>query len=340
MPKRPDNLETVVLTVELLRRIPRNRKVTISELQEQLREAGFERDVRSIQRHLKVLSQHFEIECDNRSKPYGYRWLANAKGLEIPNMTPQESLLLRLVEDHLRDLLPPNLMKSLDGFFTQAQRTLGNPGQAHLEREWPGKVRVVADGLRLMRPIIEPGVFETVSEALYANHYLDIEYRNFEGKRWKSRVMPLGLVQQGPRMYLVCRFEGRMDERHLALHRILGVTMSTLDFERPKEFDLEQYDNEGRFGYGDGERIRLSFEANGWLGEHLEETSLAPDQTITKIADGQVRIKATLVDSEHLTWWLRSFGDEVSNIRKRRIGKDGAVPGKHDRSGQDAKEAS
>jgi hypothetical protein len=62
--------------------------------------------------------------------------------------------------------------------------------------------------------------------------------------------MPLGLVQQGTRMYLVCRFEGYEDERNLAMHRILSVRASSFNFERPPEFDLKKYDHDGHFGFG------------------------------------------------------------------------------------------
>ena len=64
MAKRSDTLETVLLAIELLRRIPRGRKVTASELHGQLKDAGIERDLRTIQRQLGMLSEHFEIERD------------------------------------------------------------------------------------------------------------------------------------------------------------------------------------------------------------------------------------------------------------------------------------
>lgn len=69
MARRPDTLETTCLAVELLRRIPRRRKVTAAELQRESKGIGLERDVRSIQRQLDMLSQHFEIERDERNKP-------------------------------------------------------------------------------------------------------------------------------------------------------------------------------------------------------------------------------------------------------------------------------
>ncbi|MDP2771333.1 MAG: WYL domain-containing protein, partial [Giesbergeria sp.] len=64
MAQRPDTLETALLMVELLRRIPRGRKITARELHQQLKDAGFERDLRSIQRQLETLSEHFDIERD------------------------------------------------------------------------------------------------------------------------------------------------------------------------------------------------------------------------------------------------------------------------------------
>ena len=319
MAQRPDTMETALLMVELLRRIPRGRKVTTSELHQQLKSAGFDRDLRTIQRQLETLSEHFDIERDDRSKPYGYRWLERAQGLAVPHLTPQESLLLQLAQEHLKHLLPAHLMKSMEGFFTQAQRNLGDSPNARLEREWPDKVRVVATSQPLLPPTIAPGVLEEVSEALYANHWLDIDYQNAAGQRRSAKVMPLGLAQQGPRLYLVCRFEDFDNERSLALHRIRKAQASTLSFERPKEFDLAQYDADGRFGFGYGEKVRLTFEIETEAGFHLTETPLSPDQDVQVLNAEWMQISATVVDSAMLEWWLRGFGEAVRNIRKTAI---------------------
>lgn len=319
MAKRSDTLETVLLAVELLRRIPRGRKVTASELHRQLTDAGIDRDLRTIQRQLEMLSEHFEIERDDRSKPYGYRWLEQAKALAVPNLTPQESLLLQLAEEHLKNLLPARLMKSMEGFFSQAKRNLGPDSSARLEREWPGKVRVVATSQPLLPPKIVQGVFEVVSEALYSNRWLLLDYRNSAGKRNKVEVMPLGLVQQGPRLYLVCRYRGYDNERNLALHRILSAEISTLTFERPKEFDLKRYDDDGRFGFGDGEKVRLTFVIDHDAGLHLLESPLSSDQQVHEIAGGKLEITATVIDSAMLDRWLRGFGRSVTAVRKNTI---------------------
>jgi len=315
MAKRSDTLETVLLAVELLRRIPRGRKITASELHRQVKDAGIERDLRTIQRQLDILSAHFEIERDERSKPYGYRWLEKAKALAVPNLTPQESLLFQLAEEHLKNLLPARLMKSMEGFFVQARRNLGPASNARLEKEWPNKVRVVATSQPLLPPKIVPGVFEVVSEALYGNRWLKLDYRNASGKRNKVEVMPLGLAQQGPRLYLVCRYKGYDNERSLALHRILSAELSTLTFKRPKEFDLKKYDDDGRFGYGEGKKIRLTFSIERDAGLHLLETPLSTDQQVVELDDHWLEITATAVDTSMLDWWLNGFGDAVAEVR-------------------------
>ena len=316
MAKRSDTLETVLLAVELLRRIPRGRKITAGDLHKQLKDAGIERDLRTIQRQLEMLSEHFEIERDDRSKPYGYRWLEQAKALAVPNLTPQESLLLQLAEEHLKHLLPARLMKSLDSFFTQAKRNLGNNSNARLEKEWPSKVRVVASSQPLLPPKIATGVFDAVSEALYSNRWLMLDYKNATGKLNSVEVMPLGLVQQSTRLYVVCRFQGFDNERNLALHRIQSAVMTTKVFDRPKGFDLKQYDDDGRFGFGEGVRVSLSFRIKRSAGLHLMESPLSADQEVVESDDGRLSVSATVVDSAMLERWILGFGDDISDVKR------------------------
>ena len=315
MGKRSGTLETTLLAIELLRRIPRGRKVTAEELRVQLKEIGFDRDLRTIQRQLDLLSEHFRLDRDTRTKPYGYSWPKGAQGLSVPGLNLQESLLLRLAEEHLRNLLPAHLMKAMDGFFSQARNNLDPLGPPSLERDWPAKVRVVATSQPLLPPKIDQAVFETVCEALYGNRYLDVTYKNASGHVTSSRVMPLGLAQQGPRMYLICRFDGYEDNRALAIHRIKAAESSTLTFKRPKDFDLKKYDDEGRFGFGDGRRVRLSFQIEKEYGYFLLESKLSEDQVVKDLG-ANYEVTATVVDSAMLEWWLRGFGDAVSKVRR------------------------
>jgi predicted DNA-binding transcriptional regulator YafY len=318
MAKRPDNLETVKLALELLRRIPRNHKVTAAELKAQLADVGIERDVRTIQRQLELLSAEFEIERDERSKPYGYKWKENARGFALPMLTEQDSLLLALAQQHVGKLLPASLARSMQGLFSQAQSKLADGEKTRPEKEWLSKVRVVSTTQPLLPPAIKAQVFDEVTSALFANRWLQVSYQNSAGRKTQADVMPLGLAQQGPRMYLVCRFRGFEDERSLALHRIASAKASTLGFGRPKDFDLAKFDDDGRFGFGDGKKIRLTFCLEKATALHLTETPLSEDQVVKDLGD-VLEFSATVVDTQQLDWWLRGFGDLVSRVRKRAV---------------------
>ena len=315
MPKRPDSLETLQLALELLRRIPKGRTITATELRLQLQDAGFEREPRTIQRLLETLTEFYDIERDDSTKPYLYSWKENTKGLSLPGLSTQESLLLTLAEQQLKGLLPAKLMKSMEGFFTQARGQLDAKGTNQPDREWLDKVRVVSTSQQLLPPKVNNDVFKQVSDALYGNQWLDVSYKNAAGKKTNSRVMPLGLAQQGPRMYLVCRYEGYDNERSLALHRIISAKASNLTFERPKDFNFKKFDDDGRFGYGDGKLIKLSFKIEKDAGLHIVECPLSVDQQVVELDDAYV-ITATVVDSAMLDWWLRGFGGGVSGITR------------------------
>lgn len=315
---KPNTLETTLLALELLRRIPRGRKVTAKELGEALAAEGFMRDDRSIQRQLKTLSEHFGIDRDERSMPYGYEWKTQATGFMLPALSKQESIMLMLAEQQLRPLLPPSVMQSMNGFFEQARANLAPHQDAKLEKQWLQKVRVVSETQPLLPPQIAEGVLEQTSQALYNNQWLELDYTNAKEERKQHRVMPLGLAQQGPRIYLVCRFDGYNNERSMALHRIHSAKANTLTFERP-DFDLARYDADGRFAIANGERIRLSFTIDKGPGKHLLESRLSEDQTVSETDTGY-HITATLVQTLLLDRWLLSFGGQIQNVQKTQVG--------------------
>jgi len=313
MPQRASNLETLLMSLEILKRIPRGRKISAPELHQQLEAAGFVRDLRTVQRQLDVLSEHFEIERDDRSRPYGYCWKQQSLGLALPTLNEQESILLTLAEQQLHSLLPAKLVKSMEGFFDQARLRSQPVAGKRRPGRWVDKVRVVSLYPRLLPPVLQKGVFENVSNALYSDHWLEIEYRNASGRHISARVMPLGLAQQGARLLLACRFDGRQDDRSLSLHRIVCAKDTGIGFDRPPEFDLQRYDDEGRFGFGHGKTIRLVFRLPAEAGLHLKESPLSSDQEVVELG-GEYEFRATVVESLQLRWWLRGFGKKLTLI--------------------------
>ena len=311
-------LEEVIFTLELLRRIKKHQKMTAPELHKQLRDAGFKRDLRTVQRKLEALSDHFGIERDERSKPYGYRWRSDAKGFCLPALTEQQSVLLALAEQQLRNLLPAGLMKSMQGFFEQARYNLTPEKNQTPGKGWLSKVCVASETQPLLPPKLRPGVFEAVSNALYEDRWLKVCYENSNGRRTTGEVMPLGLAQKGPRLYLACRYRGYDAERTLVLHRIISAKALTIGFDRPPEFDLRKFDAEGQFGFGSSGRIKLRFRVREDAGAHLLETPLSRDQKVKKIGD-ELEITATVEGTFELEKWLLGFGEDISDVWKEPV---------------------
>lgn len=307
---RPESADVLVLVIEILKRIPRHQKVTAKEIQQQLEAIDIRRDIRTVQRNLDMLTKHFDLIKDDRVKPYGYSWKKDSKGLTISQLSPQESLVLSLAEDYLSNLLPSTVLDSLNGFFQSAKYNL-NPSLSPKERQWwKEKVRVVSETMPLLKPEINKAVFDEISEALYHDRLLTLEYYNAKPEKKIAQVMPLGLAQQGNRLYLVCRFDGYNNERSIAIHRVNKAIKSTFTFKRPDNFNLRQYDADGRFGFGEGEICQLNFCIKKEVGFHLLETPLSSNQQVNEFED-HYQISATVIDSLMLKQWLRGFGEDV-----------------------------
>jgi len=311
-----DHLDTVRLSLELLRRIPRTRKVTAAQLRDQLAQAGIAREARTIRRQLAFLCEHFDVVRDD-ARPAGYRRAGGAKSFTLDAMSEHEALLLRLAQQHLAVFLPPSVTRALDSFFEEARRSLDPFGNARLAKEWPGKVRVISPTLKMLAPKIRPGVFEAVSQALYANRWLRVRYRDDKGKVSDKRVMPLGLAQQGPRLYLVFRYEPDARDQTLALHRMLSAEQDVHTFERPA-FDFDRFDDIGALAYGDGRLTRVAFRIGREAGNHLRETPLSKDQHIREDGD-HLDITATVADSLLLKRWMFGFSEELSEWSKEYV---------------------
>ena len=132
----------------------------------------------------------------------------------------------------------------------------------------------------------------------------------------------LGIVLQGERVYLVCRYDGYDDVRHLALHRIRAARVLALAAERPKDFSLEAYAAERHINFSNGRKIRLSFESsNPLLRRFLEESPLSRHQVLEDSSDGTWRAAAVIEDSVLVDAWLAGWGaGSFRNVKREPVG--------------------
>ena len=274
-----------LLVLRILKLIPRNHWISTPEIKQALEESGYAIEPRRLQRILRDIHrcEDLHVECNTAGKPYGYRRIPDTD-LASAKLTPQESLLLRLAEEHLKYQVPARIMSALTPLFESARHALNETSAASKQNAWMQKVAFVPDSIALMPPTILMRIFDSVSEALYRDSKLDIEYQNVSGECKKRTVSPLGLVQQEHRLYLICKFDGYDDIRHLALHRI--KTAEVLDFaaDRPQDFRLQEYIAQRHVNYSNGGKVHFIVEfTNPVTKTILEETPFNRTQTIESL---------------------------------------------------------
>ena len=325
MPNKPSVGSQVLMYLEILRLIPRHRWISQTELRNSLLMRGFNVTELTLQRALKTLRENvkYGIECDTRSRPYGYRY-AKGNVFSLAKLTVQESLLLRLVEEHLRNQLPGALGKALEPRFDSADAVLKEGGEAKSARDWLDKIAVVPNSMPFLPPSIKPRIFNTVTDALYGDKMVCISYRKPGADVKPYTVSPLALVQQDVRLYLVCRFEGYDNIRHLALHRMESAKIVERPALKPEGFVLREYMRTHHFNYDNTEKpIRLTLEiTNPETIQNLSETPFSRSQTIEEIGPGKWRVTAEVVDSVLLDAWLHIWTEHAGICR---VVKEGII---------------
>ncbi len=128
-------------------------KVSV-HIQEQLRLAGFNVTLRTVQRDLLALSQRFLIEHNN-SNPKGWRWRDDAPLQSMPNMSLPQAVAFQMMEKNLVQLLPPAILKELHPWFDLAKRQLREESTI---QSWLDKVHIEPPTLSLIPPNIDSNI--------------------------------------------------------------------------------------------------------------------------------------------------------------------------------------
>lgn len=313
--------ETLLRHWQTLRLIPRYpRKATAGEVCDALAEAGFSVGKRTIERDLQALSRIFPLLLDDREKPYGWSWAQDVAAFDVPGVGTNEALAFMMVQTYLGSLMPSSVLDQLAPYFKMAEQRLDSLVGHSSMSAWLKKVKVIEPTQPLLAPAIGREVEAVIQEGLLLNQQCQISYRRKDESQPESYpINPLGLVQRGKLMYLVCTIKSYQDLRILALHRIQAAELLDTKATKPSGFDLDNYLASGAFGWGAGQSIKLKLLFDPEAGSHLYETPLSADQRITQLPDGRLQVTATVSDGKQLLWWLLGFGLSVEVIEPKSL---------------------
>lgn len=307
--------------LELLKAVPARSAASTDRLCQALAERGHVVQARTVQRDLRLLQSHFAIDCDERSKPFAWRWRTAAAREALAGLSTPEALCLVLVERHLKQALPASWSASLDELFGQARAALDRLGPSAGAARWAGRLRVQPQGLGLKPPVLPPQpVLAEVAEAVLREQQLQIRYRRVAkaGDR-DYRLHPLGMLLRGQVLYVVALLHDRPTEepRLFAVHRMQAAQRRPQACTVPAGMDFEAAMAQGRglFGTPAGApAIDLCLRCGPELAGVLEETPLGEGQSIREISGDAFELRVQLLPSWELRWWLLAHIDEIEVV--------------------------
>ncbi|MGA7778642.1 MAG: WYL domain-containing protein [Paraburkholderia sp.] len=273
---------------------------------------------KTIYRHLQKLEEEGLVEMSQRGTASVWRKKAGASGMAAKAgamMSFDEALALQTLRRFSSRQIPELVAESLSAMFEIAETRLQKTN-SETERKysrWASKVAVESGGFALHYPSIDRDMFATVSRSLFEERKLEIVYRprhNADNDRAKI-VLPYGLVEVGGLVYLVAGTEGKPDPTMYRMDRLTRAAARLEPFAYPASFSLDAYvRQQRRFDFMVEKEAVLKLKFVGGAGDHLLEAPMSKDQKSTRKEDA-LHVQGTVMLSQRLRWWLRSFGPNV-----------------------------
>lgn len=296
---------------ELLRLLPKvGSGKSTSELRQMLSEIGFEVTKRTVERDLLDLQEIFPLDCNDAGQPFGWRWLPDSH-VSLQGMELSEALSLGLLEDLLKQLLPPTFVETLKGRFAEAANKLAAlPDNRHAR--WADLVRYFPPGIPFVTRPVPERIFRSIQRGLLEQRQLAVAYTKADADQPADRTLhPLALVQQGVRGYLIATTDKHPEPRPYLIHRFSEIEVLDEPSQRPENFTLDQFIADGGMQFGGGKRITLRATICEPLATVLHETPLGDDQKITRHGDTH-HLSVTVIDSWQLHFWILSQSPAIT----------------------------
>jgi predicted DNA-binding transcriptional regulator YafY len=273
---------------------------------------------KTVQRMLTRLEEDGHIESIRRGRALYWHLLKGARGLGAgkgSKMTFDDALALQTLRRFSSRQIPTLVSQTLSHLFDVAERRLAvaNNDIERCYARWGSKVAMENGAFALKPPPIDATIFSTITRALFQERRLNIVYRprsNPTNSSWRE-VLPLGLVEVGGIIYLVGVKDGKQDPTMYRVNRLADAEISLESFVYPKTFNLDSYVREQRqFDFFVEGNIPIALRFTGGAGDHLLESPMADDQTCHVDGD-RLEVRGTVILSQRLRWWVRSFGSNV-----------------------------
>ena len=201
----------------------------------------------------------------------------------------------------LREGLESALAKIESGFGPKDRARYGDLIFTHLARLGPHK-----DYAK------HAGTLSAVSRACLDRKKVDVTYHSPAGREAKSyRFHPYCLAWSGGELYTIGYSEFRKDIRTLRIDRIARLSLTGDSFERPRDFDPEEYLLRGFGMYTEGESEAVRIEFSGPAARTIREKEWHPTQRLEERPGGKVVLKMQVQGLSEVARWVLYHAPEA-----------------------------
>jgi hypothetical protein len=272
---------------------------------EALVRVGIETDLATVERDLKKLSKLFPLRRDARSARPLWSWASDAPSWEFPGMDAAAALVLSVVLNQARAILPKGALGLLAPMGARTQDVLG---------AIQDRLRVLPWGPPVGPPNVEASVLVPVLLALREGRVLDVRYPRTENEPVRLKVHPYGLVVREGRLYLVAGVNGLERPLILVLHRVSRAQILDEAAAIPEDLDLDAYLQEGAPGFSEPDPIDVVLRFEPEIGPALVDARFDGIVELLEEEDGTWLFRAHLPDSSQLRAWILSYGTFVEVV--------------------------
>ncbi|MBC3930599.1 helix-turn-helix transcriptional regulator [Undibacterium curvum] len=175
------------------------------------------------------------------------------------------------------------------------------------------KICILPDSLRLKPAVIDYRIFSSVLKALKERLSVRIRYKDRQENVSEPTLHPLGIMQRGPRIYLVALKDDGGSERLYAVDRILKVELLGTSDKKTGSFCFADYIARGKADFSDGEMIELKAVVSGYVETLLYDCPLNDSQKLIPMQEGEdgSLLTVTIPSSGQLLRWILSCGSNI-----------------------------
>ena len=188
-------------------------------------------------------------------------------------------------------------------------------------RQWINRVRIVPASQPVIPPLVERHAQQAIYEGLLQDKQIECVYRarGYQGEEKTYTLNPLGLVQKGAIIYLICTRHDKTEVQTFALHRFKSATVLDLRALHPVKFDIDEYIDSGALGFRvdfsrPTENVELKLVMHEDDAQYFTESQLSKEQKVEQLNEELYQVSAVVPFTSQLVWWLRSFGKKIVRI--------------------------